>query len=285
MNIRLAYNRCLAVVSACVLLVNLAVAQGGRTASLDEGFRLLYNLNFSDAQREFKAYGLRDPADPLGPSAEAAGFLFEELNRLGILEAQFFVNDSSFKNHSKLNPDPELRRFDQALTRAATLAHARLGQNPKDTHALLSLTLVSGLQADYTALIEKRNVAALHFTSDATESAHALLAVCPGCYDAYVATGISDYLIGSVAAPFRWMLRLGGYNGDKQRGIDQLQLAAAHGHYLAPFARILLAIAYMREKQPERARQLISELRQQYPGNPVFARELAQLDSKQYARK
>jgi len=119
----------------------------------------------------------------------------------------------------------------------------------------------------------------LHDTKQATFWAEQLLAVDPNCSDARVATGFSKYLIGSMAAPLRWMLRLGGIAGDKNAGIADLQITAAHGHYLAPFARILLAIAYVRDKDKPRAREILASLRDEFPGNPLFAREIARLDS------
>lgn len=89
-----------------------------------------------------------------------------------------------------------------------------------------------------------------------------------------VATGISQYLIGIVFAPARCVLRLGGFEGDKGRGIADLTLAAERGH-----VRIVLAIVYTREKNPERAHQLLDGLRRDFPRNPLFAQEMARLDS------
>jgi predicted Zn-dependent protease len=54
-------------------------------------------------------------------------------------------------------------------------------------------------------------------------------------------------------------------------------LTAERGHYLAPFARILLAIAYVREKDKVRARQLLISLRDEFPKNPLFEQEIARL--------
>jgi predicted Zn-dependent protease len=65
--------------------------------------------------------------------------------------------------------------------------------------------------------------------------------------------------------------------GDKQGGITDLQVTAQHGHYLAPFARILLAIAYVRDKDKTRALELLTALRTQFPGNTLFPREIARL--------
>src|SRR5207244_4810860 len=149
--------------------------------------------------------------------------------------------------------------FKAILQHAESLARARLVQDPKDLDGLFALTLASGLKADYAALIEKRNLASLHLAREATTWADRLLAVHPDCYDAHLAGGISRYLIGSISAPIRWILRVGGIKGDKQAGIAELQLTAERGHYLAPFARILLAIAYVREKDKPRAREMRSE--------------------------
>ena len=101
--------------------------------------------------------------------------------------------------------------------------------------------------------------------------------MCHDCYDALLATGFSKYIIGSMAAPVRWVLRMGGLPADKQGGIADLQTAAAHGHYLAPFARILLAIAFVREKDKPRAVVLLSGLQREFPGNTLFARQIEHL--------
>jgi hypothetical protein len=82
-----------------------------------------------------------------------------------------------------------------------------------------------------------------------------------------------------MAAPVRWLLRMGGLPADKQGGIADLQTTADHGHYLAPFARILLSIAYVREKDKTRAIQLLAGLQKEFPQNTLFAREIAHLQA------
>ena len=248
--------------------------------ALDRGFSGLYNLDFAGAQENFSAWQQLHPDDPMGPVSEAAGFLFSEFNRLGVLESQFYENDDAFAGRPKLKPDPALREhFMSAIVRSETLSRARLAKDPKDRDALFATTLASGLQADYAALIEKRNMASLHFTKEASASAQELLAVCHDCYDALLATGFSKYIIGSMSAPVRWILRMGGLPSDKQGGIADLQTTANHGHYLAPFARILLSIAYVREKDRPRAVQLLTALQSEFPANTLFPRQIAHLQS------
>jgi len=171
---------------------------------------------------------------PWGRSAKRQDSCFPSSTAWEFWKHSFYENDSAFLDRPKLTPDPALRdRFQNAITRFETLARANLAKDPKDRDALFGLTLSSGLQADYAARIEKRNLASLHFTKQASASAQQSLAVCHDCYDALLATGFSKYIIGSMAAPVRWILRVGGFPADKQGGITDLQTTAEHGHYLA----------------------------------------------------
>jgi hypothetical protein len=249
------------------------------SASLDRGFVRLYDLDFAGAQREFESWEKLNPDNPMGPVSEAADILFSEFNRLGVLEAQFYESDSVFAARKTYHADPAQRsRFEQQLDRAEQLAKSRLARDSRDPDALFAMTLSNGLRSDFAALIEKRNVASLHYTKEATAWSQQLLAADPTCYDAHLASGVSRYIIGSMAAPVRWILRIGGISGDKAGGIAELQTTATQGHLLAPFARILLAIAYVREKDVAHARELLAGLQRQFPDNPLFGRELARLD-------
>jgi hypothetical protein len=284
------HSRCVLVL--CILAVLSTDKASSATASppagpdaiggtaLDRGFVGLYNLDFNGAQRDFSAYQKQYPDDPVGPVSAAAGYLFAEFHRLGILESQFYENDESFNSRTKLSPDPVLHdNFENAIAQSEKLAHDRLSRNGRDQDALFAMTLSSGLQADYAALIEKKNLASLHYTKAASTWAQQLLSVCSNCYDAQVATGFSKYIIGSMSAPVRWLMKMGGLPADKQGGIADLQLTAQRGHYLAPFARILLAIAYVRDKDKARALEMLASLKAQFPGNTLFPREIARLQS------
>jgi len=249
--------------------------------SLDRGFARLYDLDFAGAQKEFEAWEKLNPDNPMGPVSEAADILFFEFNRLGGLGAKNYESDSVFAARKKYDADPGQRsRFEQRLDRAEQMAKSRLSRDSQDPDALFAMTLSNGLRSDFAALIEKRNLASLHYSKEATTWSQRLLAADPTCYDAHLASGVSRYIIGSMGAPVRWMLRLGGVAGDKTGGITELHTTAEQGYLLAPFARILLAIAYVREKEFTRAREFLLGLQHEFPNNALFGRELARLDKK-----
>src|SRR5690349_11115721 len=138
--------------------------------SLHAGFQLLYNLEFDRAHQTFVDWQQKYPDDPMGPVSDAAGMLFSEFNRLGILEAQFYEDDKMFKSTKKPSADAQVRvRFNDALDKGERLAKKRLAVNAKDRGSLFAMTLISGLRADYAALIDKSNMASLRYTRAADQ--------------------------------------------------------------------------------------------------------------------
>jgi hypothetical protein len=245
---------------------------------LDHAYRAMYNLNFDDAFRDAEQAKTAAKDDPLPWVAEACAALFREFDRYNILRSELFASDDAFDARKPHAWDPAHRQqFEQALAGAQAIANKRLAINKQDSKALFALALVNGLQADDAALLARKNMTALRFTRTADEYADRLLAEHPDYYDAYVATGMGKYIIGGKAAPIRWILRLGGLKGSQEEGVHDLKLAAAHGHYLAPFAKILLAFDDLRHKNKAAAQEKLSELHTQFPANPLFTQELAKL--------
>jgi hypothetical protein len=245
---------------------------------IDTGFRLLYELKFTEARAAFTGWENRHPQEALGPAAEAASYLFQEFDRQNVLTSEFFLDDDRLLGGVQGAPDPRARdSFTAAVRRAQELAHARLQSNSRDPDALFALTITTGMQADYTSLIERRQVESLRLTREAGKVAKDLLAIAPSAADAYVALGAANYIIGCLPAYKRFLIRFGGFHGDRALGMQQLGLTAANGHYLRPYAKLMLALAAMREKKWDLARTELEQLTAEFPANLKFARELAKL--------
>jgi hypothetical protein len=245
---------------------------------LDVGYRQMYNLEFENAHQTFHAWEQTHPEDPLGPTSDAAAYLFAEFDRLGVLQSELFVDEEKFRNRLKPVPDPVLKKaFMTAIVKSEQLADRILARSPHDRDALFAKVLNRGLRGDYLALIEKRNLASLSYMKEAGILAEKLLALDPSCYDAYLAVGVENYLLGLNPAPVRWLLRLYGVETDKLHGIEQLKLTAEKGHFLLPFARLLLAVAALRNKDRNQARTLLQGLAQDFPNNHLYRGELARL--------
>ena len=234
----------------------------------------MYNLQFAEAHQSFEQYQRQNPADPLGPVSDAAAYLFTEFDRLHILQSEFFTQDQHFITDHKLSPDLALKQqFEAAIDSARRLS----AQHPNDANAQFALVLAGGLHSDYLALIDKRYAASFQEMKAGRQQAERLLAADPQCYDAWIAVGVENYMLSVKGAAMRWLLRLAGGETDREVGLEKLRLTAEKGHYLAPFAKLLLAVAALRDHNPEEARRILDWLSREYPHNPLYAEELAKL--------
>jgi len=249
---------------------------------LDDALNQLYNFDFPTAQGTLDRLIAANPQAPLPYSFRASAYLFYELDRLGILEGEFFSTDDwAYDKKKKQSPDPAVRaRLLQALNDTQAKGEAVLKTAPTDKDALFALCIAQGVTADYMALIEKRQFGSLTPTKKGNSYAQQLLRLDPKYADAYVTAGFSEYVLGSLPFFVKWFVHWDGVSGNKELGKKHLETAAREGHYLKAFAKILLAIAAVREKRTPDAQKIMADLTRDYPGNPLFRKELAKLNSR-----
>src|SRR5271170_3870579 len=246
---------------------------------IDSGFQELYELRFAEARERFAAWQGQHPEEPLGEVSIAASYLFEEFYRQGVLSSDFFLNDKRLLGGIEGKPDEDrAMSFTRANRRAQELALERLKLDGHDPGALYAMTLATGMEADFSGILEKHHLESLHLIKQAERYAKELLLVQPDAQDAWLALGAADYIIGSLSAPKRFFLRFGGIHGDRNMGLEELRRTSEKGHYLKPYAKMLLGLAALRERQEEVAREQFTALALEFPGNPIFTTELARLN-------
>jgi hypothetical protein len=263
------------------VLAPLGLAFGQSADSLRSGFLALYHLRFVEAREAFLAWQRAHPEDPMGLVSEAAAYLFEEFEAHDVLTVGFFLDDDRLLGGIRGKADRvRTQAFEDVCERARALARSQWTRSARDANALLALTLSTGLRADYLSIIEKSQIASLREIRAAEDYGDRLLKLAPAMADAYVALGAANYILACLPSYKRAVLWFGGMQGDKKRGLDQLARAARDGNYLAPYAKILLALALLREKRGPEARGLVRELTTTYPQSPLFARELAAIEAR-----
>jgi hypothetical protein len=273
--------RCNAIATAAVcLMLGMMRAQAAdqivadpRTP-LDRGYANLYNLDFPAAHNEFSQWIQGHPDDPLGTASDAAAYLFGEFDRLHVIDVQLFADQSRFDNRNKLTTDPNVRKaFEERADQTNRLADAALARNPKDANALYAKTLVCGMRSDYALMIDKADVTALSYSKQASALSRRTLAANPTLYDAYLASGVENYMLSLKWGPLRWVLSLTGAGTDRAEGLRLLNVTASQGHYLAPFAKMMLAVAAVREGKSQQARDILTVLSQEFPRNGLYTYE------------
>jgi hypothetical protein len=243
-------------------------------------FARLYNCDFAGANRLLDRQMEVDPENPLVYAVRGVAYLFSEMDRLNVLEADFFVDDDNMVDGQgqQQKPDPEVKQaLFAALDQARTRARARLAADRNDRTALFAMCMASGVAADYTGFMERRQWKGIRLSRESNRYAQQLLRLDPPVYDAYMNVGCYEYVIGSLPFFVRWFVRFENIDGSKQKGVEAMKLVAQHGVYYGPFARILLAVAALRDGRQEDARTILEQLSLEYPENALLTREVVRI--------
>jgi hypothetical protein len=247
-----------------------------REIALDRAFDRMYNFDFPGVYAILDRLDLQDPSYPVGPAVRAAAMLFNELDRMQILQTEFFTDDDRVTDRKLIKPDPKLgAALFRATGEARRRGAERLAANPADRDAMFAMCMATGVETDYTILVEKRYFRSFALSRESQSYAHKLLALDPPVVDAYLTLGSVEYTVGSMNFFFRLFVRFDQIKGSKQQGIENLKKVIQAGRYYPPFAKLLLSVIYLREKQPQLALPLLQDLSQSFPENPLLRNEVA----------
>ncbi|MEE8201454.1 MAG: tetratricopeptide repeat protein [Candidatus Acidoferrales bacterium] len=243
---------------------------------LGAAFERLYNLEFDSAQELFREVVRDEPESATARTFLASALLYEILARQGSLQSQLFVMGNKFLHQGRKPPDPELKqRFEERIDEARAVAERRRKANKNDPDALFALGLAYANLANYSTGVEGKYFRGLRYGKKAYKYHKKLHELHPDLYDTGVVLGTHNYVLGSLPRVMRFFLFFVGARGNRERGLRHLQEAAESGTFLRTYARVLLAVAWIREEKPEEAQRVLEALRSDYPRNPLFLFELA----------
>ena len=176
--------------------------------------------------------------------------------------------------------EPKDREKNQAVMISyirETLARGkkRIEGNSKDGQAYFAMALakvalvrLAIMQKHYSALAEESS-SAWDYLERAKNEDHRN-------YDIYYIRGLLHYHLNHLTGITRFLSSLLITTGDREKGLQELELASQKGDFLKVMAKAELASAYTNyEKQPSRALPIAQELKKRYPRNYNFSFVLA----------
>jgi tetratricopeptide (TPR) repeat protein len=244
------------------------------------GFVYFLNNEYDQALVYFEDQVKANPDDSKQYNHVAQTILYRELFRNGALESQLVGSSNAFLKRPKLEmAAADRQHFRDCIRKAIAMNEACLRSNPRDVKALYELGVAHGLQANYLFLMEKSWVESLREASTARKLQERVLEMDPQFVDARLILGVYQYAIGCLPFYMRALGFVGGFHGSKEGGLRQLQLVASNGVLNRYDAKVLLAVLYRREHEPQQAIPLLQELSRQFDHNYLFRFEQVQMYS------
>jgi tetratricopeptide (TPR) repeat protein len=178
--------------------------------------------------------------------------------------------------------NPEDRSLDDEISAAAERAigatQAWTERAPRDAEAWFYLGAAYAVRVQWRVLRDER-LAAARDGKRIRESLEQAIELEPSLDDAYFGLGMYKYYadVAPAAARFlRMLLLLPG--GDREEGLREMLRARNKGRLLQGEADYQLHIIYLwYERRTDRALQLLRSLQEQYPGNPLFLSQIAEI--------
>jgi tetratricopeptide (TPR) repeat protein len=251
-----------AILLGSILLLFFTEAESGATQQhttpfrsyLKLGIEKAINLEFHDANLYLQKALEMDPENPTA---------YAYRSMIDLLAYKMGFDENMRQNHQA----SMLRYADEALARG----EKRIKKNRQDSQAYFAMAMAKTTKVDW-AIQQKHYFTMVNETSNIWEYLGKARENDPQNYDLYFLTGLLHYHIGHLPGLTRFLSSLIITSGNRQQGLQELELAAQKGDLLKQLALAELSSDYLNfEKQPERALPIILELKGKFPNNYNFS--------------
>jgi tetratricopeptide (TPR) repeat protein len=186
----------------------------------------------------------------------------------------FFSYEMSFEPKDKdRNQEFMLRNIDEAIAKG----EKRIEKNSKDSQAYFAVALAKIVQVLW-AIHQKKYLLVAQETLNIWDYLEKAKEGDPLNYDVYFLMGLLHYHIDHLPGFTRMLSSVLITSGNRQKGLQELELAAQKSYLLKELAQSELASDYLNfEKNPAKALPFARELKEKFPNNYNFLFALANI--------
>ncbi len=221
---------------------------------ISQGLWWLYQLQYEQAHQLFEDYTKENPKDP-------SGYFYKTATDWWQLAQEFDY------------PLPEIQARLEADYQETIKVAKALMSSAEDSKTKAQACLywggAEGLKGRWL-VTQKQYVDAYFLGKRGNKLLKKALRYDPELYDAYMGLGIYDYFTDTLSGVVRMLASL-LIHGDRERGLQELQLAIEKGTHARVEAMIFLIEIYtFEENQPDQALPMTIELYKQFPQSPAM---------------
>lgn len=237
-----------------------------------------YNLDYDGALSRFETVLKENPQNPMAVDYVLTTVIFRELYHQDLLDTTYYAHNS-FLSSKRDVPVPEAtrQRIEDLTDRAIDLCDKQIDANPNDANAYFARGYAHGMHAAFITLVDHSFISAAHQGLAARNDSERALKIDPGYADAKMAIGIQQFAVASLPRILRIMVGIAGVNGNKERGLQLLREAAAHGVVTPVESRTALSLFLRHDARYPEAIKVQRGLAEEFPHDYLFRLEVANL--------
>jgi tetratricopeptide (TPR) repeat protein len=248
------------------------------TPQVREAHDRFYNLDYEGALTRFEAVQRANPQSAIAIGYILQTLVFRELYNQDLLDTTYYAHDS-FLTSKRSVPVPQATRdrIESLTNSAIALCDQQVKANPNDANAYFARGYARGMHAAFITLVDHSYYAAARQGLAARSDSEQTLKIDPGYADAKMAIGLQQFAVASLPRLLRIMIGIAGVSGNKEKGLELLREAAAHGVVTPIESRTALSLFLRHDARYPEAIVVQKGLADQYPHDYLFRLEVANL--------
>jgi tetratricopeptide (TPR) repeat protein len=266
--------RCVAFLLAAILAASPAAGDPAAELAAAEtaGSQLLFDYDFERAIEHYLGVAKRFPEHPSGPYNVATTIWTRLAQRSNGMRGSSLRNDRFFSQPGRPEADPEEEAaFREQVEEVYRRADALLERDPDDVEALYYRGATEALESGWSVIVEGAWLRAARQIRRGVGRHRRVQELDPEFRDAYAVPGAYDYGVATLPRPLRWLAFLFGIRGDRERGLDGVEITANEGRRARWGGLWTWSLLMQREEREPDALAAARRLVRQFPKNPDFA--------------
>jgi tetratricopeptide (TPR) repeat protein len=243
-----------------------------------DGFQHFYNLDYEGSLQRFEAVLKAHPENPMAMDYVLTVVIFRELYHQDLLDTTYYAHDSFLSSKRNVDVPAAIRqRIDDLTNSVERICDQRIRTNSRDKDAYFARGYAKGLHAAFITLVDHSFASAARQGYAARSDSEQALKIDPQYADAKMAVGIQQFAVASLPRLIRLMVGIVGVGGNKEKGLDMLRDAAAHGYVTNVSSRTVLSLFLRHDARYQEAIVVQHGLAEEFPHDYLFRLEEANL--------
>ena len=243
-----------------------------------EGRKLFYRQDYDGALRVFEALQKENPQNPMAVDYVQMTLIIRELYRQDLLDTTYYAHNSFLSSKRDVPVQQATRDRIEALTNESiAMCGAEIEKDPDDKNAYFARGFARGMHAAFITLADHSFIAAARQGLDSRDDSEQVLKIDPEYADAKLAIGIQEFAVASLPRFLRFVVGIAGIGGNREKGLEMLREAAAHGVVTAIEARTALALFLRHDGRYGESLEVERGLAEEFPHDYLFQLEVANI--------